>query len=88
MVAQTKAEIMTHIPQVSYHNSPQTTQQSHHASPVPGATATTLNGINGDINHVKRPMNAFMVSSFETCIFVIFNRICLKFKRTFIDFFV
>ena len=54
MVVQPK-EMMTHISHQIKVGGPGVPLQ-------PGMGPTGMVGMNGDINHVKRPMNAFMVS--------------------------
>lgn len=64
MIVQGKPEMMAHIPHHHHHQlkaAGMTTAGPGAAMQHPGLTHAGLVGLNGE-NHVKRPMNAFMVS--------------------------
>jgi len=62
MLVQTKPDMMTHIP----HHQLKVVGGPGSMACSPGMVATTgMVGLNGE-NHVKRPMNAFMVSVIKT----------------------
>ena len=66
MVVQGKPEMMTHIPH--HHQHMKAGMVAIPGSPMqhPGLTHPGMVGLNGETNHVKRPMNAFMVSTYYT----------------------
>ena len=76
MIVQGKAEMMAHIPHHHHHQLKAAGMTAVAAGPGvamqhPGLTHAGMVGLNGE-NHVKRPMNAFMVSEISRIIFLMF----------------